>query len=209
MRFVFLTLFPSFPGKVTSSRNTRSVVLHSSSYHIARTPTGSRLPSVTVFEVACTSSLSSELRSRGAGPGLEADEARRAWQKPVEHRREARVSESPTTPRAKRVGRLPRFGYPHRSADTLGKFANLNTQFIGPTHAKFYCRIRKFSERKVYSKANVMNLKAVDSTVMIASVCVSLFYVNDIGSTGSRGRTWGFPVYTFALTLTLAMPFYL
>ena len=29
--------------------------------------------------------------------------------------------------------------------------------------------------------------------------CVSLFYVNDIGSTGSRGRTWGFPVYTLGL----------
>ena len=29
--------------------------------------------------------------------------------------------------------------------------------------------------------------------------CVSLFYVNDISSTGSRGRTWGFPVYTFRL----------
>ena len=26
--------------------------------------------------------------------------------------------------------------------------------------------------------------------------CVPLFYVNDIGSTGSRGRTWGFPVHT-------------
>ena len=30
-------------------------------------------------------------------------------------------------------------------------------------------------------------------------VCFSLFYVNDIGSTGSRGRTWGFPVYTLRL----------
>ena len=28
-------------------------------------------------------------------------------------------------------------------------------------------------------------------------MCVSLFYVNDISSTGSRGRAWGFPVYTF------------
>jgi len=28
---------------------------------------------------------------------------------------------------------------------------------------------------------------------------VSLFYVNDIGSTGSRGRTWGFPVFTLRL----------
>jgi len=31
------------------------------------------------------------------------------------------------------------------------------------------------------------------------TVCVSLFYVNDIGSTGSRGRTRGFPVYTLHL----------
>jgi len=30
-------------------------------------------------------------------------------------------------------------------------------------------------------------------------VCFSLFYVNDIGSTGSRGRTWGFPVFTLRL----------
>jgi len=42
------------------------------------------------------------------------------------------------------------------------------------------------------------------------TVCVSLFYVNDIGSTGPRGRTVGVPcVYPFALTLTLAMPSYL
>ena len=27
--------------------------------------------------------------------------------------------------------------------------------------------------------------------------CVSLFYVNDIRSAGSRGRTWGVLVYTF------------
>ena len=29
--------------------------------------------------------------------------------------------------------------------------------------------------------------------------CVSLFHVHDIGSTGSRGRNWGAPVYTFRL----------
>ena len=33
----------------------------------------------------------------------------------------------------------------------------------------------------------------------LGTVCVSLFYVNDIGSTGSRGRTRGFPVYTLHL----------
>ena len=33
-------------------------------------------------------------------------------------------------------------------------------------------------------------------------MCVNLFYINFISSTGSRG-TWGVPVYT-ALTLTLA-----
>ena len=35
--------------------------------------------------------------------------------------------------------------------------------------------------------------------IIEVAACVSLFYVNDVGSTGSRGRTWGFPVYTFRL----------
>ena len=44
----------------------------------------------------------------------------------------------------------------------------------------------------------------------MATVCVSLFYVNDIGPTGSRGHL-GIPYVCIpsTLTLTLAMPFYL
>jgi hypothetical protein len=42
-------------------------------------------------------------------------------------------------------------------------------------------------------------LQSTETQQSTLTVCVSLFYVNDIGSTGCRGRTWGFHVYALRL----------